>query len=212
MESKPFVIGIAGGTSSGKTTVSQSIIKELGEDNITYISFDNYYYDLSHLEKRERDIVNFDHPNSLDHKLLIDHMKLLIQNKSIHMPHYNFCTHTREQDSTEIKSNPILLIEGILVLHYPEIRDMIDLTIFVDTPSDERLIRRIQRDMANRGRTLNDVINQYQKTVKMMHMQFVEPTKAFADFIIPNGYNEVVVKMLVNSMIQLIHTSNRKKI
>jgi uridine kinase len=206
MTNRPYVILLGGGTSSGKTSVAEAIKNELGESNITYINYDNYYFDLSHIPMEERNLINYDHPNSLDTKQLINDINLLINNKSSILPFYDFCTHTRiKSKELIIQPKKIILIEGILALYNEELRHLSNLNIFVDTPSDERLIRRIQRDTHSRNRTLNDIINQYKKTVKPMHEQFIEPTKIYADFIIPNGYNKVVVNLLVDSMICLIN-------
>ena len=201
MSKFPFIITIAGGTSSGKTSVSKAIIKNLGKDKITYISYDNYYFDLSHLTQSERANVNFDHPNSLDSQQLCQDLKQMINKQSISIPQYDFNTHTRRTDCLKVEPKNIILVEGILALHHPDIRKLSNLKIFVDTPADERLIRRIQRDISNRGRKLDDVIHQYQQTVKPMHEQFIEPTRVYADIIIPNGYNKTVVDLLVNSML-----------
>ena len=202
----PFIITIAGGTSSGKTSVSRAIIETLGEDKITYISYDNYYFDLSHLSKSEIESVNFDHPISLDTYQLCKDLKQMINKQSISIPQYDFKTHTRQTDCLKVEPRNIILVEGILALHHPEIRNLSNLKIFVDTPADERLIRRIQRDITNRGRSLDEVIYQYKQTVKPMHEQFIEPTRVYADIIIPNGYNKTVVDLLVNSMLSTTRT------
>lgn len=202
---KPYIIGIAGGTSSGKTTVAKEIIKKIGNNNVTYINHDNYYKDLSHLSSEDRAKINFDHPNSLDTKTLFNDIQKIINKQEVNIPIYDFITHTRKKNTNFIIPKNIIILEGILIFNELNIRNFIDIKIFVDTPSDERLIRRIQRDIDERGRTLKNVIFQYKETVKPMHQQFIEPTKNYADFIIPNGYNSAVVDLVVDSLVNKLN-------
>lgn len=192
-----FIIGIAGGTGSGKTTVVDRILKELQHEGVDVIYQDSYYKETSHLTYEERAKINFDHPQSIDFDLLVDHLKELKKGKAIQQPVYSFKTHNRTGETITIKPQKVMLVEGILVLANPEIRKMFDIKIFVHTDSDERLIRRLKRDINERGRDFQEVLNRYQTTLKPMHQQFIEPTKEFADIIIPyNRYNEVAVNML----------------
>ncbi len=205
MPGKPYIIGIGGGTSSGKTTVAKEIIKNIDEESIAYLSYDNYYRDLSNLNPQERSKINFDHPSSLDTDLLINDVKQLINGTTIQTPIYDFVTHTRDQTQSKIITpKKIILIEGILALSNIDLRNLMDIKIFVDTEADERLIRRITRDIKERERKLEDIISQYQATVKPMHQQFIEPSKAYADIIIPSGYNDAAVKMVINGILKII--------
>ncbi|MFK5972295.1 MAG: uridine kinase [Flavobacteriaceae bacterium] len=197
-----LIIGIAGGTGCGKTTVVNQIIDELPDKEVGVISQDSYYKDLSHLGLNERKKTNFDHPNSIDFKLLGHHLAELKLGKSIEQPVYSFLDCNRTQKTVLTTSRKILIVEGILILVDPEIRNMFDIKIFVHADSDERLMRRLKRDINERGWTLNDTLNQYRNTLKPMHEQFIEPTKAYADIIIPNNkYNTVavdIVRSLIN--------------
>ena len=192
-----LIIGIAGGTGCGKTTVVNQILNELPEGEVGVISQDSYYKDTSHLSYEERVKINFDHPRSIDFDLLGEHLKELKNEKPIHQPVYSFVKHNRTSDTIITHPRKVMIIEGILILTNPELRDMFDIKIFVHADSDERLIRRLKRDMAERGRDLNEVLNRYQSNLKPMHEQFIEPTKEFADIIIPtNKYNTVAVKLI----------------
>ena len=200
-----YVIGITGGTSSGKTSVANAIISCVGSDNISYLCHDYYYKDLSNICIAEIDRVNFDHPNSLDTNLLIQDLKQLLSGKNIRAPIYDFTTHTRLKDKTNlIIPKKIILIEGILVLHCKELRELMNIKIFVDTEADERLMRRINRDRIERGRTISSILEQYKNTVKPMHQQFIEPTKTYADIIIPSGYNQAAVDLVVSCLLKKI--------
>ena len=181
-----LIIGIDGGTGSGKTTVVQNILKQLSSDDVIVISQDNYYKDSSHLPFEERVQINFDHPRSIDFELLVSDLKKLRKEKTIEQPVYSFLTHTRTDETLITPPKNVVIVEGILVLTDPELRKMFDLKIFVYADSDERLIRRIRRDIQERGRDLDEVISRYQKTLKPMHEQFIEPSKNYADLIIPN--------------------------
>ena len=200
----PYIIGIAGGTSSGKTTVATEIIKNIDQENIAYLSYDNYYNDLRDLSPSDRAKINFDHPASLDTERLISDIKQLIDGKSVSIPTYDFVTHTRSDQTILMKSKKIILVEGILALANIELRNLMNIKIFVDTEADERLIRRITRDMKDRSRKFDDIIAQYQQTVKPMHQQFIEPSKKYADIIIPSGYNDAAVKMVISSISSMV--------
>lgn len=192
-----LTIGIAGGTGSGKTTVVNQILEELKYEGIEVIRQDSYYKDTTHLSHEERTKINFDHPQSIDFDLLVSHLKELKKGNPIEQPIYSFKKHNRTGKTVRIKPQKVMLIEGILVLAHPEIRKLFDIKVFVQTDSDERLIRRLKRDIKERGRNFEEVLNRYQTTLKPMHRQFIEPTKEFADIIIPyNFYNHVAVDML----------------
>ena len=192
-----LIIGIAGGTGSGKTTVVQQIIDQLPKDEVCVISQDSYYKDTSHLSYDERVDINFDHPNSIDFDLLVTHLESLRRGDSFEQPVYSFVEHNRTDETIITYPKKVIIVEGILILTHPEIRDKFDIKVYVHADSDERLIRRLKRDMAERGRDLNEVLSRYQTTLKPMHQQFIEPTKEFADIIIPtNRYNTVGVDLI----------------
>ncbi|MCZ6594382.1 MAG: uridine kinase [Bacteroidetes bacterium] len=194
-----LIIGIAGGTGSGKTTVVQQIIEELPPNEVCVISQDSYYKDTREMTYDERVRINFDHPKAIDFKLLVHHLKELRNGNTINQPVYSFVDHNRTSETIVIKPKKVIIVEGILILTQPEIRKMFDLKIFVHADSDERLIRRLKRDMAERGRDLNEVLIRYQTNLKPMHDEFIEPSKEFADIIIPNNrYNAVAVEMIRN--------------
>lgn len=192
-----LIIGIAGGTGSGKTTVVKSIIDQLPENEVCVISQDSYYKDTTHLSYEERVAINFDHPTSIDFSLLVSHLKELKKGKSFEQPVYSFVEHNRTKQTVTTNPKKVVIVEGILILTHPEIRKMFNLTVYVHADSDERLIRRLKRDIAERGRDLDEVLTRYQTTLKPMHQQFIEPTKEFADIIIPtNRYNTVAIDVL----------------
>ena len=192
-----LIIGIAGGTGCGKTTVVNQILNELPEGEVGVISQDSYYMDTSHLSYEERVKINFDHPRSIDFDLLTKHLKKLKNQKPIHQPIYSFVKHNRTGDTIVTHPRKVMIVEGILILTNPELRDMFDIKIFVHADSDERLIRRLKRDIAERGRDIDEVLLRYQTTLKPMHDQFIEPMKEFADIIIPNNkYNTVAVDIV----------------
>ena len=197
-----LIIGIAGGTGCGKTTVVNTILNELPEGEVGVISQDSYYKDTSHLEYDERVKINFDHPRSIDFELLESHLKELKKGNSINQPVYSFVKHNRTGDTINTKPRKVMIVEGILILSHAEIRDLFDIKIFVHADSDERLIRRLKRDITERGRDINEVLMRYQTTLKPMHQQFIEPMKEYADIIIPNNkYNTVavdIVKTIIN--------------
>lgn len=200
-----LIIGIAGGIGSGKTTVVQQIMDELPHTEVGIISQDSYYKESPSLSYEERSKTNFDHPRSLDFELLVSHLNELKAGNSINQPVYSFVTHNRTGDTILTNPRKVIIVEGILILSNPELRDLFDIKIFVHADSDERLIRRLKRDIAERGRDMEEVLNRYQTTLKPMHQQFIEPTKAFADIIIPNDkYNTVaidVVRAVINQKI-----------
>jgi uridine kinase len=192
-----LIIGIAGGTGSGKTTVVQQIIDQLPKDEVCVISQDSYYKDTSHLSYEDRVAINFDHPNSIDFDLLVTHLDSLRKGDSFEQPVYSFVEHNRTDETITTHPKKVVIVEGILILTHPEIREKFDIKVYVHADSDERLIRRLKRDMAERGRDLNEVLDRYQTTLKPMHQQFIEPTKEFADIIIPtNRYNTVGVDLI----------------
>lgn len=196
-----LVIGIAGGTGCGKTTVVNQIIQELPEDQVGVITQDSYYKDLSHLSFEERTKVNFDHPRAIDFDLLCKHIEALKKGEAIEQPVYSFVQHNRTKDTLRTQPRKVMIIEGILILTNPKIREMMDIKIFVHTDSDERLIRRLRRDIIDRGRDIEEVLNRYQNTLKPMHEQFIEPTKEYADLIIPNNKRNTVAIDIVRTII-----------
>ena len=192
-----LIIGIAGGTGCGKTTVVNQIVEQLPKNEVVVISQDSYYNDLAHLTKEERGQVNFDHPNSIDFDLLIAQISELKSGKTIEIPTYSFVEETRLEGTLQTAPKEVVIVEGILVLSNPKLRELFDIKIFVHADSDERLIRRLQRDIKERGHDLEKVLHRYQTAVKPMHNQFIEPSKEFADIIIPNNhYNTVAVDMV----------------
>ena len=192
-----LIIGIAGGTGCGKTTVVNTILKELPQDEVVVISQDSYYKDTTHLSYEERVKINFDHPRSIDFDLLVNHLIELRKGNTIQQPVYSFVQHNRTGDSVLTKPRKVIIVEGILILTNPEIRDLFDIKIFVHADSDERLIRRLKRDISERGRDIDEVLDRYQNTLKPMHQQFIEPMKEYADIIIPNNkYNTVAVDIV----------------
>lgn len=197
-----LIIGIAGGTGCGKTTVVNTILNELPEGEVGVISQDSYYKNTSHLSYEERVKINFDHPRSIDFELLVEHLKELRKGNSIDQPVYSFIKHNRTGDTISTKPRKVMIVEGILILTNPEIRELFDIKIFVHADSDERLIRRLKRDITERGRDIDEVLSRYQTTLKPMHQQFIEPMKEYADIIIPNNkYNTVavdIVKTIIN--------------
>ncbi len=201
-----LIIGIAGGTGCGKTTVVQQIVNELPEEEVGVISQDSYYNDTSHLSYEERVNINFDHPRAIDFDLLCQHLQMLKAGEAIPQPIYSFVQHNRTKDTILTHPRKVMIVEGILIFTNPNIRDMFDIKIYVHADSDERLIRRLKRDISERGRDLDEVLNRYQNTLKPMHEQFIEPTKTHADLIIPNNkYNTVaidIVRTIINERLQ----------
>jgi uridine kinase len=195
---EPLVIGIAGGSGSGKTTVAQEILQRVGPDRIAFLQHDSYYKDISGLPPAQKADVNFDHPNSLETELLTKHIASLRDGKPVEVPIYDFSTHSRTSQTYTVPPRKVILVEGILIFTEAELRKMFDLKIFVDTDPDLRFIRRLERDITERGRTTEAVIRQYQATVRPMHLEFVEPSKRYADVIIPEGgHNTAALDMVV---------------
>lgn len=201
-----LIIGIAGGTGSGKTTVVQQIVEELPKNEVCVISQDSYYLDTSDLSYEERVKINFDHPKSIDFELLVHHLQELRKGNSVQQPVYSFIEHNRTGETVLTHPKKVIIVEGILILTHPEIRELFDVKLFVHADSDERLIRRLRRDISERGRDLNEVLSRYQSNLKPMHDQFIEPTKEFADIIIPtNRYNTVAVELIRNIIHQKLN-------
>ena len=193
-----LVIGIAGGTGSGKTTVVNEILKRVGEEIVSYIPHDAYYKEFEELPPNQKAAINYDHPNSLDTALMIEHIEMLKKGMEIDLPIYDFTTHSRTKKTIKIHPNPVIIVEGILIFTDPVMRDLCDIKIFVDTDADIRLIRRIRRDITERGRKTESVLRQYETTVRPMHLEFVEPAKRYADVIIPEGgFNRVALDMVI---------------
>jgi uridine kinase len=205
---EPVVIGVAGGTGSGKTTVAQEILNRAGTAQISLIQHDAYYKDLGDLSPAQRAMQNFDHPDALDNALLIEHLKELKAGRPVEAPVYNFTTHTRTAETRPIEAHRVILLEGILIFADESLRQLMDVKIFVDTDPDIRFIRRLERDIAERGRTMESVIHQYLATVRPMHQEFVEPSKRFADVIIPEGgFNQVAIEMVAARIRSLLRGS-----
>lgn len=203
--SPPLVIGIAGGSGSGKTTLAHLVLEQVGPDRIAYLPHDAYYKDLSDLPANQRVAVNFDHPDSLDTPLLIQHVQQLKRYQPVDLPIYDFKTHTRTDRIVRVEPKPVIMVEGILIFGDAELRRLLDVKIFVDTDSDIRFIRRLERDIRERGRTTDMVVHQYLSTVRPMHMEFVEPSKRYADVIVPEGgLNTVAMEMVVARLESLL--------
>lgn len=194
----PVVIGIAGGSGSGKTTLARLILDRIGSDRIAFLPHDAYYKDLGELPPNQRASINFDHPDSLDTQLLTEHIHALKNNQAVNLPIYDFKTHSRTKKTYRVDPRPVIMVEGILIFTEKELRDLLEVKIFVDTDSDLRFIRRLERDIDERGRTTESVIRQYLATVRPMHLEFAEPSKRYADVIVPEGgLNEVAMEMVV---------------
>jgi uridine kinase len=198
---KPFVIGIAGGTGSGKTTIAQRIAGAVAARDVALIEHDSYYRDLSHLSDAERQLVNFDHPDALDTELLVEHLTRLRGGQAVEVPQYDFSSHTRRKEAHSLSPTPLVLVEGILVLADARLRATFDLKIYVDTDADIRILRRLWRDIQERGRSFESVREQYDSTVRPMHLMFVEPSKRWADVIVPEGgENRAAVELVVGKV------------
>lgn len=205
----PILIGIAGGTGSGKSTVTREIYKSITDKNVAIIEQDSYYKDQSNISFEERVKTNYDHPFAFDNELLVSHLRDLLDGKSIQKPIYDFENHNRKKETVLVEPRDIIVLEGILILYDEDLRNLMDIKLFVDTDADVRVIRRILRDIKDRGRTLDSVVKQYMTTVRPAHMQFVEPTKRYADIIIPEGgYNKVAIDIIVTKVNDIV---NRKK-
>lgn len=201
---RSLFIGVAGGTGSGKTTVAHKLGDSLPEGTAVIIEYDGYYRDLGHLDLEERAAVNFDHPDALESELLADHLRTLRSGEAIDMPNYDFVNHVRRAETRRVAPLPIVIVEGIMTLAVPRIREQLDLKIFVDTDADIRVLRRIRRDIEHRGRSFHEVREQYYETVRPMHLEYVEPSKRFADLIIPEGGdNRVALEVIVARLLQV---------
>lgn len=203
----PVIVGIAGGSASGKTTLARAIIKSLGKQHVSFIGHDSYYKELSHIPLKARAEVNFDHPNALDTSLLVQHIMQLKSGEAVNVPIYDFATHTRTEKTELISPRPIIILDGILIFAEPELLSLMDMKIFVDTEDDLRLIRRIKRDITERQRSIESVMSQYTKTVRPMHLLYVEPSKRGADIIVPagQGIQEVALDMCVSRLREIIN-------
>ncbi len=200
-----LVIGIAGGTGSGKTTVVRKIMEQLPCDEIAILPQDSYYRDNVHLPLEERQKINFDHPDSIEFDLLVNHLQLLKKGKAIEQPVYSYLTCTRMEETIRVEPRKVVIVEGILILGHAGLRRLMDLKVFVDAEPDDRLMRVIQRDIAERGRTVGKVLNRYEETVKPMHLQFIEPTKRYADVIVPQGgNNHVAIDLLTQYILRIL--------
>lgn len=201
---KPLLILVAGGSASGKSTVVQEILDKAGIDDVLIIKHDDYYHDQSDLPLEVRFLTNYDHPSSLDNELLFDHLKQLLEGNEIDKPVYDFVNHTRGMSNEHILSKPIIIVEGILILENEKIRELSDMNLFVELDDDTRFIRRMLRDMNERGRTLDSIIQQYEKTVKPMFHKYIKPTKRYADVIIPNDRkHDIAVDLIVTKINQI---------
>jgi len=201
-------IGVAGGTGSGKTTVANEIVRRVGRQRIVTVNQDRYYHDLASLDESRRIHHNFDHPSAIEESLLIEHLQLLKSGRPAPLPVYDFTRHVRTTETEVAHPQPVILVEGILVLAIPGLRELLDVKIFVDTDSDLRFIRRLRRDMDERGRTMESVIDQYLATVRPMHLEFVESSKRWADVIIPEGgYNTVALDLVISRISQMLQAA-----
>jgi uridine kinase len=197
-----LVVGIAGGTGSGKTTVVKEIVKRLPKDEVAIVPQDSYYKDNSHIPMEERHDINFDHPSSIEFKLLVEHIAQLKKGIPIHQPIYSYLTCTRSEETITVEPKNVIIIEGIMILQNTRLRDLMDIKVFVDADNDDRLMRVVQRDIEERGRSVSKVLKRYEDTVKPMHLQFIEPTKRYADIIIPQGGKNKVAIDILTSIIE----------
>ncbi len=200
-----IVVGVAGGTGSGKTTIVTEILKGFGPQDVLLIQHDSYYKDRSHLPAEERAKINYDHPDALETSLLVQHLQRLVAGEAVEIPIYDFVTHTRKPECQEVRPCKVIVVEGILILADPRLRELFNIKVFVDTDADIRFIRRMERDIAERGRTRESVVTQYTQTVRPMHLEFVEPSKRYADVIVPEGgHNIVAVDMIITKIRSVI--------
>ena len=209
MEAKPLTIGVAGGTGSGKTTVVEKLVEAAGESNTVRLPHDAYYREMSHLSIEEREQINWDHPDALETELLVYHLRELLEGRPVEIPQYDFRTYSRSPQTLHIEPSPVIIVDGILILAERKLRELLDIKIYVDTDADIRFIRRLTRDVLERGRSLNSVIEQYLSTVRPMHNDFVEPSKRYADLIIPEGgHNYRAIEMLVARVKEVVGASS----
>lgn len=202
---RPFLLGVAGGSGSGKTTVARAILEAVGPDRIAFLEQDSYYRDVAWNDDRTPETYNFDHPEALDTDLFLRHLRELRAGRAVQCPVYDFTTHERTDRTVEIPARPVILLEGLHLLAVPEVRGVLDFKVYVDTDPDVRLIRRLRRDLAERGRETSDVLRQYERTVRPMHLEFVEPSKRWADVIIPEGgENRVALEMVIARVEKLL--------
>jgi uridine kinase len=203
--SRRILIGIAGGSGSGKTLVARTIVRELGSQKVVIIDQDSYYKDLEQIPFRDREARNFDHPDAFDNDLLVTHLRDLLDGKPIDQPVYDYTNHCRSSETRRISDHLIVVLEGILIFHEPELRALMDIKLFVDADADVRLTRRLRRDLVERGRAVDSILRQYEESVRPMHLQFVEPSKRFADVIIPGGgHNKVAIDLLKTKIRELL--------
>lgn len=204
-DSRAVLIGLAGGTGSGKTSLAKAIMRDIGRDGVVVLEQDSFYHNLAHLSLEERAKVNFDHPDSVDFERMRQDLEALLRMEEVDLPLYDYATHTRRDATRHISGHRLVILEGILVLLDQAVRDLMDIKIYVDTPADVRFIRRVTRDIEERGRTFESVVDQYYATVRPMHDQFVEPTKRFADLIVPEGgHNRVAIDLLKTKIHSLL--------
>lgn len=198
---RPIILGVAGGSGSGKTTVVRSIVRELGDDAVCVIHHDSYYRDTSHLSPESRAAINYDHPDSLETELLVEHLKELRAGRTVAVPMYDFAAHTRLPTREHVEPGRVIIVDGLLILWDPALRALMDIKVYVDTDADLRFIRRLERDILERGRSTESIVQQYVRTVRPMHLEFVEPSKRYADVILPEGgHNVVAIDMLVTKV------------
>lgn len=208
MIAKPVIVGVAGGTASGKTTIFEAILDRVGRDNVAFIQHDAYYRDLSHLPFQDRKRINFDHPDALESDLLIVHLDALCQGKAVQIPEYDFSAYIRLDETRRVEPRSVVLVEGILIFAEKQLRERFDIKIYVDADADLRFIRRLQRDIVRRGRTMDSVIEQYLRTVRPMHLEFVEPSKRYADVIIPTGgFNTIAIDMVATKVLTMLEAN-----
>ncbi|MCM2676570.1 uridine kinase [Alkalicoccobacillus plakortidis] len=209
MNHKPIIIGVAGGTGSGKTTVAKEIFRQFNEQSIVLIEQDAYYKDQSHLSMEERLLTNYDHPLAFDNELLLHQLEQLTNQKAVRKPVYDYANHTRSEEIIPIEPKDVIILEGILILEDEKLRNMMDIKLFVDTDADIRIIRRLSRDIKDRGRSIDSVIEQYTNVVRPMHLQFIEPTKRYADLIVPEGgQNKVAIDLMVTKIRAIIEAKS----
>jgi uridine kinase len=205
VSAKPVIVGVAGGTASGKTTIFDTILDRVGRANVAFIQHDAYYRDLSHLPLTDRKKINFDHPDALESDLLIMHLDALCRGEAVQIPEYDFSTYVRLDGTRRVEPRSVILVEGILIFAEKQLRERFDIKIYVDADADLRFIRRLQRDIVGRGRTMDSVIEQYLRTVRPMHLEFVEPSKRYADVIIPTGgFNTIAIDMVATKVLTML--------